>query len=92
VQFVDPDFPSSGRDVLYYARAVQEPTPAINGRPMRTEFDAEGNAVSVQPCFGDFRRDPEDDCLDPARERAWSSPIFVNQPLVRPVRQARRGS
>ncbi|MBW2272112.1 MAG: DUF3604 domain-containing protein [Deltaproteobacteria bacterium] len=88
VQFVDPDFPGSGRDVLYYARAIQEPTPAINGNLMRTEFDAEGNAVSVEPCFGDYRTDPEDDCLAPARERAWSSPIFVNQPAMR---QARSG-
>ena len=80
VQFVDTEYASSGRDVLYYARAVQVPTPAINGDLLRTEYDADGNAVSVDPCFGDYRTDPNDDCLAPAQERAWSSPIFVNQP------------
>jgi len=80
VQFVDSEFPGSGRDALYYARVVQEPTPAINGAQLRTEFDAQGKAVKVEPCFGDYRVDPEDDCLAPTRERAWSSPIFVNQP------------
>jgi hypothetical protein len=80
IQFVDPEFPASRRDVLYYVRAIQEATPAINGNLLRAEFDAEGSAVSVDPCFGDYRTDPDDDCLAPARERAWSSPIFVNQP------------
>ncbi len=80
VQFVDTEYPNSGRDVLYYARAVQEETPAINGALLRTEFDEAGNAVSTDPCYGDYRTDPADDCLAPARERAWSSPIFVNQP------------
>ena len=76
----DPDFAASDRDVLYYARALQEPTPAINGDTIRAKFDLEGNAVSVEPCYGDYRVDASDDCLAPAQERAWSSPIFVNQP------------
>jgi hypothetical protein len=78
VRFEDEDFPASGRDALYYVRALQEETPAINGAMLRTTFDARGNAVSVEPCHGDHRTDLDDDCLAPASERAWSSPIFVN--------------
>jgi len=67
-----------GRDALYYARAIQEPTPAINGDTLRAERDADGKVVSVDPCFGDYRTDPDEQCLGQAGERAWSSPIFVN--------------
>ncbi len=80
VEFEDPDYPASGRDVLYYARAIQEETPAVNGANLRTEFDAEGNAVRTRPCYGDYRTDFGDDCLAPVKERAWSSPIFLDQP------------
>jgi hypothetical protein len=78
-EFEDPEFAGSGRDAVYYVRALQEPTPAINGANLRTEFDADGNAVSVDPCFGGFRTPAGDDCLAPVQERAWSSPIFVDQ-------------
>ncbi len=78
VEFDDPEFATGGRDTLYYARALQEPTPAINGDLMRTEFDADGNATAVSPCYGDWRVPMDDDCLGEARERAWSSPIFVD--------------
>jgi hypothetical protein len=78
VEFEDEDFAASGRDALYYVRALQEATPAINGATMRTEFDEAGNAVSVDLCYGDYRTDFEDDCLAPAQERSWSSPIFVD--------------
>jgi len=85
VRFEDEDLPASGRDVLYYARAVQEATPAINGDQLRTRFDAAGNPVSVEPCFGDFRTDASDDCLAPANERAWSSPIYIDVPAGVPA-------
>jgi hypothetical protein len=79
VRFGDPEFPASGRDAVYYVRAIQPPTPAINGSLIRTSFDEDGAAVSTRPCYGDTRTAFDDDCLAPARERAWSSPIFVDQ-------------
>jgi hypothetical protein len=81
ISFEDPEYPSSGRDVLYYVRAIQEETPAVNGANLRTEYDAEGNAVRTTPCYGDYRTRFDDDCLAPVQERAWSSPIFLDQPL-----------
>ncbi len=78
--FEDSEYPTSGRDAVYYVRALQEMTPAINGANFRTEFDAQGNAVKITPCYGNYRTDPADDCLAPVQERAWSSPIFVDQP------------
>jgi hypothetical protein len=80
VTFEDPDYTDSGRDVLYYARAIQEETPAVDGANLRTEFDAEGNAVRTSPCFGDYRTPFDEDCLAPVEERAWSSPIFLDRP------------
>ncbi len=80
VRFEDPEFPASGRDALYYVRAIQEETPAVNGANLRTEFDAEGQPVKTTPCYGGYPTDFDDDCLAPLQERAWSSPIYVNQP------------
>ncbi|MFQ5514682.1 MAG: DUF3604 domain-containing protein, partial [Myxococcota bacterium] len=77
VEFEDPEYPSLGREAIYYVRALQEPTPAINGAGYRTEFDAEGRAVRTRPCHGSYRTPADDDCLAPVEERAWSSPIFV---------------
>jgi hypothetical protein len=72
--FSDPDFPAGHRDVLYYARAIEEPSPAVNAGLLRCERDALGACTSVSPCTG---LDADEDCLSPTEERAWSSPIFV---------------
>jgi len=71
VEFEDPSYAELGRDLLYYVRAIQEPTPTVNGGNLRCE-DGE-----CEPCYGNFRTSTEDDCLVDAEERAWSSPIFV---------------
>jgi hypothetical protein len=77
IEFDDPEFASSGRENIYYVRAVQEPTPAVNANPLRCEYDDKGQCVRVHPCYGDYRTPLDDDCLAPAAERAWSSPIYV---------------
>ncbi len=77
VDFDDPDFPARGREVLYYVRAIQEPTPAVNAGGLRCTLDDSGECVAVEPCYGDDRTPADDDCLSEHEERAWSSPIFL---------------
>jgi hypothetical protein len=77
-EFEDPRFADRRRDTVYYARAIQQPTPAVNAGNLRCERDSEGNCVQPNPCFGGHPTSPEDDCLSPNEERAWSSPIFVD--------------
>jgi hypothetical protein len=77
IEFEDPEFLAGQRDVHYYVRAIQEPTPTINADPLRCERDAEGRCIRARPCYGDYRTPASDDCLAPAEQRAWSSPIFV---------------
>jgi hypothetical protein len=72
IRFGDDEFADRGRDALYYVRALEEARPAILGNPLRPERNAQGEVVSVTVC------DTDDDCLDDVRERAWSSPIFVD--------------
>ncbi|MBD62880.1 MAG: hypothetical protein CMD68_02235 [Gammaproteobacteria bacterium] len=70
IEFEDQNFT---RDSVYYVRAIQEETPAINGSSLskRDNFSL---------CRGSFRTDFEDNCLSLTNERAWSSPIYLNKP------------
>lgn len=78
VEFSDPELLASGREAIYYARAIQEETSAVNANGERCKYDDQGRCIAVEPCFGDYRTAATDDCLVPTEERAWSSPIFVN--------------
>ena len=71
VEFEDPQYDSSGRELLYYVRAIQEPTPAVNAGLLRCKRGV------CNPCFGGYQTDWEDDCLTMNEERAWSSPIYL---------------
>jgi hypothetical protein len=78
VEFEDEEFLGANREVLYYVRAIQEPTPTVNADLERCiKRDANGRCLEVNPCYGDYRTPKSDDCLAPSEERAWSSPIFV---------------
>ena len=80
VEFEDTDYQQSARDAVYYVRAIQEPTPAVNGDNLRCNRDESGRCLELQPCFGNDAQTPyEDDCLALIEERAWSSPIWVDQ-------------
>ena len=73
MRFSDPDFASAQRDAVYYVRAIEEPSDAVNG----STLGCEGG-----PCDRMRRCDPwapdTEDCLGRVEERAWSSPIFVD--------------
>ncbi len=72
--FYDPDIVESGRDALYYVRAIEAPSLAVNAGLERCERDETGRCAGVKLCRS---FDPADDCLAETEERAWSSPIFV---------------
>jgi hypothetical protein len=74
VEFPDPDFATGKRDALYYVRAIEEPSEAVNGALLDCEYDQEGVCTSINPT----PESREDDRLAPIEERAWSSPIFVD--------------
>lgn len=78
VVFHDPDFVGAERDAVYYARAVSEEAPGVNAAGLRCRYDSQGRCVAVDPCWGDYRTDPDDDCLSPHEPRAWSSPIYID--------------
>ena len=79
VTFEDADFVSAARETVYYVRAIQEPTPAVNGDPLRCERDEAGRCLRTRPCYASGPLfEPDDDCLAPIEERAWSSPIFLD--------------
>jgi len=77
VELTDEDPSRSAREAIYYARAIEEPSPAVDAAGLRCDYDAAGECIRVHPCYGDYRTPYDDDCLAPNEERAWSSPIFV---------------
>jgi hypothetical protein len=77
VEFEDTDFVAGQREFIYYVRAIQEPTPAVNAGGLRCTYNEKGECIAVHPCYGDYRTPVDDDCLSPNEERAWSSPIYV---------------
>ena len=73
-EFSDDDFVADGREAVYYARVIQEATPTVQGDPLACEYNDAGMCVKTNICMGGG---VEDDCLSPAEQRAWSSPIYV---------------
>jgi hypothetical protein len=79
VTFTDSDFEIQARDALYYARAIEKESKAVNAGNLRCEVDAFGQCKEVNICYGSPIQNPrEEDCLGNTQERAWSSPIFVD--------------
>ncbi len=78
VQFEDADFAAAARDTVYYVRAIEEPSPAVNAGNLRCQRDESGACLEVRPCYGDYRSSDADDCTSTIEERAWSSPIYVD--------------
>jgi hypothetical protein len=87
LQIEDPDFMTGDRDAVYYVRAIQEPTLAVNAGGMRCTYNASGECIEPHPCYGDYRTPFEDDCLSPNEERAWSSPIYLHRIAAEPPPQ-----
>ena len=78
LSFSDTEFESAGRDALYYVRAIEAASLAVNADNLRCSREANGECRESNPCYGDFRTPYQDDCLAETEERAWSSPIFVD--------------
>ncbi len=77
VAFSDEEYATAARDALYYVRAIEAPSLAVDVDALGCRYDESGRCVEVHPCFD---RPSSDDCLSETEERAWSSPIFVNRP------------
>ena len=83
IRFQDEDFLTNNREATFYVRAIQEPTERINGKNLRCTYDAEGNCIETNFCYGGYKTDIDDNCVSMSEERAWSSPIFLS-PLIKP--------
>lgn len=78
-EFEDPEFESVGRETVYYVRAIEAPSLAVNAGQMRCDYTEDGECLTAQICSASpMFTDPEDDCLAMNEERAWSSPIFIS--------------
>ena len=75
-EFTDEQFVSGQRDVVYYARVIEQASATMNAAGLGCEYDDQGVCLSIRDCGSDPAA--PNDCLSPAEHRAWSSPIFVN--------------
>jgi hypothetical protein len=91
VTFTDEERPWREREVAYYVRAIQAPSDAVNGDPLRCDRDEAGRCVRARLCAGDgtVGSAETDDCLAPVEERAWSSPIWIAPTRTVPLATAR---
>ena len=79
LQPTDEEYATSGRDALYYVRAIEVPSLAVQADPLGcTRDEVTDRCIAVSPCRD---RPWEDDCLAETEERAWSSPIYVRPPV-----------
>ena len=76
VEFDDPEYGTSARSALYYARVIQEPEMLIQGDPFSCEYNEQGECVKRNYCIGE-NATRDNNCLSEAEPRAWTSPIFV---------------
>ena len=76
VAFTDPDFIESGQDTVYYVRAIESPSRAVGADPLGCKQDRNGRCIEIDPCN---EKSEDDECLSETEQRAWSSPIFVDQ-------------
>jgi hypothetical protein len=76
VEFEDPNFTDANREIIYYVRAIQEPSLTIGAANFACDTDDSSKCLKVNFC-GDAEGQGEGDCLSESEERAWSSPIFV---------------
>lgn len=77
VEFSDPEFVATGRETLYYVRAIQEPSLGIDASGLRCETEASDRGERVRPSCREDCTGFAGGCLGVDEERAWSSPIFV---------------
>jgi hypothetical protein len=75
VSFTDPEFETSGRDVIYYARAIEAPSMAVNAGGLRCVYNDKGECLETNACPGSTPA--SDECMSETEQRAWSSPITV---------------
>ena len=76
IEFQDQQFSIGNREVIYYVRAIQAPSLAINADGLSCERKGE-KCEKVNLC-GDIEGKGNGDCLGLTEERAWSSPIYVS--------------
>ena len=69
VEFEDPDYLTSSRAALYYARVIQEPELLIQGDPFGCEYNAQGECVMRRYCIGD-QATRDNNCLGEAEPQA----------------------